>query len=69
MDTKPWYLSKTILGNLFMGLAIVLAAIGINVEDYGFGSDAQADIAAGAVAFVNVVNIILRLVTNKGVTA
>ena len=68
METKPWYLSRTIWVNLFMAITVVAMAFSVNLEDYGFGSDAQAEIASGIVAVVNVANIVLRLVTNKGVT-
>lgn len=59
MNTKPWYLSKTILVNIVMGLAMVIGAFSPSVASF-----IQENFAAtgGAWAFVN---IVLRIITKQ----
>lgn len=58
--SKPWYTSKTVWANLIGVLAAVAASFGLDI-----GAEEQG---ALSVAILAVVNIVLRLVTNKGVT-
>lgn len=62
MDSKPWYASKTLWVNLLTLIAAVAGAFGIDV---GLDDETKATIVAGALA---VVNVVLRLVTEKPVT-
>lgn len=63
METKPFWQSKTLIINVLAGAAAVAGAFGL---DLGLDSTAQAEIATGALA---VLNIVLRLVTKTTVTA
>jgi hypothetical protein len=63
MDSKPWYQSKTIIVNVLAGIAAVTGAFGL---DLGLDAEAQAALATGILA---VVNIVLRVVTKGPVTA
>jgi hypothetical protein len=56
-QSKPWYASKTIWLNVIAGIAAVSSAFGLNL---GLDTQAQAELAAGGLALVNV---ILRLVS------
>ena len=58
-EVKPWYLSKTILVNILMGLAMVIASFAPEVGAFIKENFAEA---GGAWAFVN---IILRIITKK----
>lgn len=62
MDSKPWYLSKTIWVNGLTFAATVAALFGV---DLGLDDATKATIATGVLALVNVV---LRVVTRKVVT-
>ncbi len=61
MDTKPFYLSKTLWANLIAGAAAVLTAFGF---DLGLDVETQTAIVGGIMALVNVV---LRLTTNSAI--
>jgi len=63
METKSWYLSKTLWVNLLAGVATVAGVFGL---DLGLDAAAQAEIAVG---FLAVANIVLRLVTRTAVSA
>ena len=63
MEKKPWYSSKTLWVN---ALALVAAVTGTAGIDIGLTPEAQASIVTGIMA---VANIVLRLVTTKGVGA
>lgn len=65
-DPKPWYQSKTILANILLGLSALAAAFG---ADLGLDDDTRARIVAGALALGPVINVILRAVTRRPVTA
>lgn len=58
-ETKPWYLSKTLWTN------VVALAASLIVGLVDVGPEVQSEIVAGALA---VANIVLRLITNKGVS-
>lgn len=60
-DTKPWYASKTLWANLIAGGVTVAGVFGI---DLGLDGETQAQLVAGVMV---VVNIVLRLVTSKGI--
>ena len=62
-DSKPWYLSKTLIVNVLAGAAAVAGAFGL---DLGLTAEVQTEIAVGVLA---VVNVVLRLVTKAAVTA
>lgn len=59
MDAKPWYLSKTILMNIFMGLAMILAAF------YPAGSEFIKSYFAEAGMGWAILNILMRLITKS----
>ena len=62
MDSKKWYLSKTLWFN-------VLALITAVAQYYGFANfTPDPNMGAYAIALVAVVNAVLRLVTKKPVT-
>lgn len=63
METKPWYVSKTLWVNALVFIAAVSGALGF---DLGLDAETQAKIVGGAMA---VVNIILRLVTTTSVSS
>jgi len=63
METKSWYLSKTLWVNLLAGVATVAGVFGL---DLGLDAATQAEIAVG---FLAVANIVLRLVTRTAVSA
>ena len=60
MESKKWYLSKTIWVNIVALIASIVAYYGINIppEEYG-------PIATYIIVFIN---IILRFVTRKPIT-
>lgn len=58
--SKPWYTSKTVWANLIGVLAAVASSFGLDI-----GAEEQGALSVGILA---VVNIVLRLVTNRGVT-
>lgn len=60
-ETKPWYLSKTLIVNVLAGLATVLGVFKIDV---GLTPEVQAQLVVGILA---VANIVLRLVTKAPV--
>ncbi len=60
METKKWWMSKTVWVNFCAILAIVLNS------QYGIEMDADTQ-AAMATSILAVINIILRLVTNQPV--
>ena len=62
MDSKPWYMSRTLIVNVLAGIAAVAGAFGV---DLGLDSEAQSSIALGILA---VANIILRFITKGPVT-
>ena len=57
MRSKPWYASKTMRANLIGGVVTIGSVFGF---DLGLRPEAQAQLVAGVVVFVN---IILRFVT------
>ena len=57
MESKSWYLSKTLWVNLISIGAIIGAAYGLDID-----TETQAVLATGILA---VVNIILRLITKQ----
>ena len=59
--TKKWYQSKTIWLNILGGIGSVGLAFGL---DLGLTPEVQSAIAMGGIALVN---LILRLVTSKGI--
>lgn len=63
METKPFYLSRTLWVNVVAGIAAVSTAFGL---DLGLTPEAQTAVVGGILA---VANIVLRLVTKTGVTA
>lgn len=58
-ESKVWYASKTLWANIVAGLVTVAGVFGL---DLGLDGEAQAQLVAGVMV---VVNIVLRLVTNK----
>lgn len=61
MDSKPWYLSKTLWANLLAGGVVIATVFGL---DLGLTPESQAEIVAGVLV---IANLILRLVTNRGI--
>ncbi len=61
MDTKPFYMSKTLWANLIAGAAAVLTAFGF---DLGLDAETQTAIVGGIMALVNVA---LRLTTSRAI--
>ena len=61
MESKKWYVSKTIWVNGVALLAAVLAAFGL---DLGLTADVQTEIVVGIMA---VVNVVLRYVTKSAI--
>ena len=59
MNSKPWYLSKTMWANLIGGAVTIGGAFGL---DLGLTPETQAQLVAGIMA---VVNIVLRFVTKR----
>lgn len=62
MDSKPWYMSKTMWANIIALVVAVLGGFGI---DIGLTPETQVSIVAGIMA---VLNVVLRLTTKSGVT-
>ena len=62
MDSKRWYLSKTIWANALTLLAGILSMFGLDLTP-----QEQATIVTGIASVLPVVNIILRLVTKTAV--
>jgi hypothetical protein len=63
METKPFWASRTLWVNVLAGAAAVSTGFGLNL---GLDPDTQVALVGGIMA---VVNIVLRVVTNKGVAA
>lgn len=62
MDSKKWYMSKTLWFNI---LALIVAA----AQHYGYADfTPDPNTGAYAIAFVTAINALLRLVTKKPVT-
>ncbi|WP_435100811.1 hypothetical protein [Arhodomonas sp. AD133] len=59
---KPWWASKTLWVNVLALIAAVTGALGIDV---GLDAETQTAIVGG---IMGVVNIVLRLVTDRPVT-
>lgn len=62
MEAKKWYLSKTILVNIMMGLAMIVA------QFYPAGSAFIQNYFAEAGSAWALVNILLRIVTKQEIT-
>jgi hypothetical protein len=62
MEAKKWYLSKTILVNILMGFAMIVAVISPSAADFIKQYFAEAGLGW---AFVN---IILRAITKQEIT-
>jgi hypothetical protein len=62
MNTKPWYASKTIW---FNGLTVIVAAA--TIFGWTLNQDLFNQITAGLLAIAPLVNIVLRLYTNKAI--
>jgi len=62
-ESKPAWTSKTMWVNLIALIASVAAAFGL---DLGLSTEVQASLVGGIMA---VVNIVLRFMTNQGVSA
>ena len=61
MESKRWYLSKTLWANLLAGGAVIATVFGL---DLGLTPESQAEIVAGVLV---IANLILRLVTKQGI--
>ena len=59
MDSKPWYLSKTILVQILMGIAMIVAIFSPSAGD--FIKNYFGEIGSGWA----IVNVILRVITKK----
>ncbi len=62
MDAKPWYLSKTILVQIIMGIAMIVAVFSPSASDFiknYFGEIGSA---------WAIINVILRLITKKEIS-
>lgn len=59
MDSKPWYLSKMILVNILMGVAMIVGAFQPSVAEFIKTYFAEAGSAWA------IVNVVLRIVTKK----
>jgi hypothetical protein len=59
MDSKAWFQSKTLWANLIAGAVTIAGVFGL---DLGLDETMQAQLVAGVMV---VVNIVLRLVTDK----
>jgi hypothetical protein len=59
MESKKWYLSKTLWASIIGGAATLATVFGVDV---GLTAEVQAEIVAGALA---VVGIILRFKTTQ----
>lgn len=59
MDSKPWYLSKTILVQVLMGIAMIVAVFSPSAGD--FIKSYFSEIGAGWA----IVNVLLRVITKK----
>ena len=57
---KKWYTSKTLWTNIIAIIVIVLVNLGI--------TDISTEIAAAEGSILGVINLVLRLVTNQGLT-
>lgn len=62
MDSKPWYVSKTLWTNVVAGAVAVGTAFGL---DLGLDAEGQTAIVGGIMA---IANIILRFMTRAPVT-
>ena len=61
MTTKKWYQSKTLWTNgIAIAAMLIVSFTGVDID-----GETQAAIATGVLA---VINVVLRLVTNKSVT-
>lgn len=63
-EAKSATQSKTIVTNALTLLASAGAIFGV---DFGLDEETKGTIAAGAVALLSVVNIVLRFVTSSGI--
>jgi len=61
MEAKKWYHSKTIWTNIIAIAVILLVNFGLN--------DISVEVAAAEGSILGVINLILRIVTNQGLTA
>jgi len=61
METKKWYASKTFWFNILAFVSAVLAS-------FGYSGEVPDDWALFVAPAVALVNIILRFITNKGIT-
>lgn len=61
MESKPFYLSKTILVNILMGLAMILASFSPAASEFIKNYFAEAGTAWA------LINVVLRLVTKNKV--
>ena len=59
---KPWWTSKMIWANVLAMVAAISGATGI---DLGLTPEAQSQIVVG---IMSVVNVVLRVMTSKGLT-
>lgn len=59
---KPWYLSKTILMNIFMGLAMVIGAFVPAASDFIKSYFAEAGMGWA------ILNIFMRLITKQEIS-
>lgn len=59
MEQKPWYLSKSILVNILMGVAMILAQFSPSAAAF-----IQEHFGAAGAAWA-IVNVILRVITKK----
>ena len=61
-DSKPWYLSKSILINMLMGVAMIVASFSPSAAAF-----IQEHFAASGGAWA-LVNVVLRLITKKEIS-
>lgn len=59
MEVKPWYLSKTILVNILMGVALIVAQFSPSAAAF-----IQEHFAVSGAAW-GLVNVVLRIITKK----
>ena len=60
MEAKKWHHSKTIWTNIIAIAVILLVNFGLN--------DISVEVAAAEGSILGVINLILRIVTNQGLT-
>jgi hypothetical protein len=61
MESKKWYLSKTLWANIIAIAVIVLA-------NHGMG-DVSVEVASAEGSILGIINLVLRLVTKQGLTS